>query len=208
MAGLLIDSDAFLLLAGADSLDRAVQLIGCLPQETFRLYPLPHMIGRSAKLRQRYSAETRDRARLATDRFQGIGKRPSDKLLQRLIGVQDIDEGEALLYGILAEEEDYLLASGDKRAMIALCAEPSLKDIREAVAGRVVCLESILRRMALEDGVQAMSVKFAGVVTSHRTLQILLSPGNCETIGVFLQGVDSYITDLKGHLDSGFLREI
>ncbi len=44
-AALLIDSDVFLVLAGAGVLDQVITLLGCARDRTLRLGPLPQMIG-------------------------------------------------------------------------------------------------------------------------------------------------------------------
>ena len=207
-AALLIDSDVFLVLAGAGVLDQAIELLGCDRDCAFRRAPLPQMIGRSASLQACYSADVRRRAQVACTQIAGIGDRPRDDILQRLLTVTDIDDGEALLYGLLAECPLYLLASGDKRAMLALSGEPSVADIREAVAGRVICLESILRRMVLRDGVNKVAPHFRCVRDSHQSLRVILSDANSSDQAQCLKALDSYLRDLTRAVGQDFLYEM
>lgn len=206
-AVLLIDSDAFLLLAGTGLLDRALQLLNFDKSRVFRLPPLPHMIGRSASIKKRYRADARLAAQLACTEIKGVAARPDDDLLQQLIAVPEIDEGEALLYGLLAERPTCLLASGDKRAMVALGTRPEVASIRQMVASRVICLETVLRLLVIEDGPTAVGGKLLNAVASHKTLEVVFSPRNINDQKRCLAALDSYIADLKRQVGQGFLYE-
>ena len=61
-----------------------------------------------------------------------------------MISVDQIDEGEALLFAKLAEGSASLLATGDQRSLIALGNAEGLDGFRDQIRGRVVCLESAL----------------------------------------------------------------
>ena len=206
-ADILIDSDAFLILAGAGRIDSALELLGFNHQRAFRLSPLPQMIGRSKPIREKYPAAARRQALMACSRIRGIVDRPDDELFQRLIEVRDIDDGEALLYGLLAERPLTLLASGDKRAMIALCSDESVADIQRSVAGRVICLESVLRRVVARDGVAAVAQSFLPVMKTYKTLQIVFSEQNRTDESQCLVALDSCLDALKRQVGEGFLYE-
>ena len=163
---------------------------------------------RSASLQARYSPDVRRRAQVACSQIEGISDRPQDDIFQRLLGVAEIDEGEALLYGLLAERPLYLLASGDKRAMVALSGEPIVADIRQAVAGRVICLESILRRMVLRDGVSKVAQQFRCVRDSHQSLRVILSDASSGDQDQCIKALDSYLRDLTRGVGQDFLYEM
>lgn len=122
---LLIDSDAFVLLAGAGVLEQAIELLGFDPAHALRLSPLPAMLGRGRAFK-RYPADLLQRAQIACARIVALESRPDPVLFEQLVSVPDIDEGEALLYATVAEKENWVLLSGDKRAMKALAGEQSL----------------------------------------------------------------------------------
>ena len=122
---LLIDSDAFVLLSGAGLLDRALALLGFDRTTACRLSPLPHMIRRGKRFQQLCRPDTRERALEACPSVPAITDRPGDDLFQRLIISPEIDDGEALLYALLAEQPTFMLASADKRAMQTIGSAPT-----------------------------------------------------------------------------------
>ena len=63
---------------------------------------------------------------------------PSGETQAAFERVSGVDEGEAVLYGILPEREFHLLASNDKTAMRAVATNVQLAKIRGLIAGRVV----------------------------------------------------------------------
>jgi hypothetical protein len=129
---LFVDSDIFVLLAASGSLPRVADLLGFSQEQLGRLAALPHMLrnGKSFRkkyFRKKYSQDVRDKASAVADAIPAITERPQDdERLQLLLSIKGIDEGEALLYGLLAESAHCWLTSGDKTAMRALVAQESL----------------------------------------------------------------------------------
>jgi len=203
---LLIDSDAFILLSGAGLLDRVLTLLGFDRSLACRLSALPHMIRRGKRFQQLCSPDTRDRALEACSSVSEITDRPGDELLQKLIAFPEIDDGEALLYALLAEQPTFLLASADKRAMQTVGSRADPISIRHAIAGRVICLETVLRLLFVHDGVDAIARAFA-VFPDHKTLQIVLSPLNSADQERCLASLESYLRDTKRIVGNDFLYE-
>src|SRR5207247_3144745 len=137
-------------------LPRVAELLGFSPEQLGRLAALPHMLRSGKSFRKRYSQDVRDKASTVADAVPAILERPQDDdRLQLLLSIKGIDEGEALLYGLLAESADCWLTSGDKTAMRAFAGQESLQPVRSLIAGRVICLESILKKLVQADGVAA-----------------------------------------------------
>lgn len=206
MAGthLLIDSDIFVLLAGAGLLDRALGLLGFDRSSSLRLSPLPHMLTRGRRFSQFGDAKTRGLALDACKTVPEVADRPSDDVFQQLIAVPEIDEGEALLYGLLAHQPGHYLTSGDKRAMQAVAVRPDLKGVRQRVAGRVICLECLLKLLVRRDGVEAIAMAFA-VFPQHKTFQVVFSSLNVTDQTRCLASLDSYLRDLRRQVGDDFL---
>jgi hypothetical protein len=116
-----------------------------------------------------------------------------------------IDEGEALLYGLLAESNSCCLTSGDKVAMRALVAQPSLQPVRQLVAGRVICLESILKLLVQADGVDAVAQVWLPLRDSYKSLAVIFSEVNCKDQSQCLECLASILNDLQKQLGSDFL---
>lgn len=203
---LLIDSDAFVLLSGAGLLDRVLVLFGFDRTTAYRLSPLPHMIRRGRRFQQLCQPDTRDRVLEACLVVPEITDRPGDELLQTLIAFSEIDDGEALLYGLLAEQPTMMLASADKRAMKVVGSLDNPTGIRDSIAGRVLTLETVLHQLVRQDGVEPIADAFA-VFPDHKTLQIVFSPVNSTDEERCLASLESYLRELKSTVGNDFLYE-
>jgi hypothetical protein len=194
---LLVDSDVFVLLAASGSLPRVAELLGFSPEQLGRLAALPHMLQRGRSFRKKYSQDVRAKAGTVADAIPAILERPADDdRLQLLLSITGIDEGEALLYGLLAESAHCWLTSGDKTAMRALAGQESLLAIRSMIAGRVICLESILKMLILADGVAGVAEAWLPLKDSYKSLSVIFSEVNCRDQDQCLECLDSILNDL------------
>jgi hypothetical protein len=201
---LLIDSDVFVTLAGSDLLFRTLELLGFTPVQARRLDPLPHMLAKRPMVNV-YSTDVRQRAQIACGQVQGLREKPKNRSVEsRLLEVADI--GEALLYAIATESPNALLASGDKAAMRAICSDPALQDVHDAVAGRVICFETLMRMLVHADGVGAVAAGFRAI-THHKTIQVVFSEVNSRDQIQCLAAIDSYLRELRGWVGDEFLCE-
>lgn len=206
--GLIFDSDAFVLLAGAGLLARAIELLGSTAADARRLDALPHMLRRPRPFRVRYGDGAADRALAACARVAGLEMRGDEALVDQLTAVDDIDGGEAQIYAIAASDEQWLVASGDKRAMRALCRESSLAQVRANLNGRVVCVESILKRLLVADGLDAVAPGLVSVRAASKTLEVVFSDGNLASADGCTIALVTYEEELVGVLGDGFLRRV
>ncbi len=196
----------FVLLAGAGLLETVANLLGFQLAELRRLDPLPHQLRKSHKFQEKYSKPVRDKALAWCDKVKSITERPeNDDALQRLAAADRIDEGEALLFGLMAEQELYLLASGDKVAMRALAQGANLKDVRQAVSGRIICLEAVVGLLVKSVGTSKTATAFAPLRDGNGTLRALFSQGEQTPQEACLAGIASYLNDLIKDVGRGFL---
>ena len=203
---LLIDSDIFILLAGADILEKAIGLLGFKMVNLRRLDALPHQLQRGKSFRQKYPKPVLDKALEWCDRVKPFVDRPADDDLQQaLANVQRIDPGEAVMLGLLAEQEVFLLASGDKASMRALAQTPALADLKKAVSGRVIWLETILRLLLGKHETPMVARSFAALRDANMTLRVVFSQGEQTPLDHCLEAVDSYYKALVSEVGEGFL---
>ena len=203
---LLIDSDIFILLSGAGVLKRAVELLGFDIENVRRLDALPHQLERGRKFRERYSYKVRAKAIEGCKQIASLIERPAqDDVLQRLASVSRIDEGEALMFALMTERDVYILASGDKQAMRTLATTPELADIRSSVAGRVVCLEAVIRLLVRQLGARRTATAFTPLRNSNTTLRVVFSLGEKTPKAQCLAALRSYLNDLKNDVGDDFL---
>ena len=203
---LLVDSDVFVLLAASGSLPRVADLLGFSPEQLSRLAALPHMLRRGKAFQRKYAHDIRERAITVADAVVAIQERPqNDNVLQLLLSIKGIDEGEALLFGLLAESSHWWLISGDKTAMRALVGQESLRPVRTLIAGRVICLESVLKMLVLADGVEAIAGAWLPLKDSYKSLSAIFSEVNCKDQNQCLECPESMLRDLQLALGVDFL---
>lgn len=203
---LFVDSDIFVLLAASGSLPRVAELLGFSLEQLGRLAALPHMLRNGKSFRKKYAQDVRDKASSVADAVPAIVERPQDdERLELLLSIRGIDEGEALLYGLLAESTHCWLTSGDKTAMRALVGQESLQSVRSLIAGRVICLESILKMLIRADGVAAIAQAWLPLKDSYKSLAVIFSEVNCKDQDQCLECLDSIVNDLQNTLGLDFL---
>lgn len=201
---LLIDNDILLLFAGAHLLEPAITALGFRVTDTYQLGTLTYMLNRSKHFRQ--LPET-----LKTEIIQGcqpvpvLQTTPNTDVLQQLSDVVEIDDGEALLYGLLAEEPYYLLTTNDKRAMRAVATQPALQMLRRTVTGRIICLETLLLRLIEQEGVAAVAQALMPVVPENTLLRVCFSPGNIAQPLECKSALQHYLHVLTGQVGTDFL---
>ncbi len=143
----LLDTDALIALLALDCFDAALELLEIEPS---RCYRLPAAVAQAARARWVGDVWPRaDRtawpARIAE--LPALSPPGSIELLQRLILVQGIDEGEAYLVASLVEGSGSLLLTGDSRALRALLTANSLRDVVEALRKRVITFPQIVGQL-------------------------------------------------------------
>lgn len=178
---LLIDSDVFIHLAGADLLDVAVSALGFSLDTSRRLAPLPYMLTKSKRLRGRYSADVIRRAEAKCREVGALVGGPSVSALDALAAEMGIDGGEATLIATLAEDSCLLLTTGDKRALRAFARSPNLKEIRQRCSGRIIAFEQVLLRLMDTLEASRLATALAPLIPGHQTLEIVFSPANIRT---------------------------
>lgn len=189
---LFLDSDIFLLLAGASSLGEFIAALGFDASQARRLDPLPHMLARG-RLARKYPVGVRQKAEAWCAKIPGAQTAPSSTLLDRLLQVPDLQPGEALLFALAAETESSLVATGDKRACSALNAATGLDEVQSRLRGKVVCMEAALQVLMRRLGYKNLVEATMRVRDLNRTLRVLLPQGKMTPEGPFREALDSYL---------------
>jgi hypothetical protein len=187
---LLIDTDAFCMLAAGRLLDAAVRLFGADLSGCARLPALPHML-RKGRLRKKYGDQISDHLIPIADSIPVIDQ-PEAQWLDRLTLVQDIDPGEAQLFALAAEKR-LAVITGDKRALRALKDVPGFAD---ALAGRIVVLEAILIALCARLGPTVVSAWAQPLATHDGMIRVCFSPGNPDPKDALLSYYQNLVTEL------------
>lgn len=187
---LLIDTDAFCILAAGQLLDDAVSLFGTDLSGCARLPALSHML-RKGRLRKKYGDRISDQLIPIADSTPVINQ-PEAQWLDRLTLVQSIDPGEAQLFA-LAAEKGLAVVTGDKRALHALKDVPGFAD---ALAGRIVVLEAILIALCARLGTTVVSKRVQPLITHDSMIRVSFSPSNSDIRAALLSYYQNLVTEL------------
>lgn len=204
---LLIDSDIFVLLSSAGLLDGLINCLGFEPSNVRRLAALPHQLQRGRAFR-RYDQATRDEALARCRDFPAMEDRPtSNEHLETLISVDQIDEGEALLFAKLAEGTASLLTTGDQRSLIALGNAEGLSRFRDEIRGRVICMESVLLLLVQSLGAEKVGIAFQRLHGVNTKIDVLFGYKTEFITEEVVRQLSSYLSDLRGKLGDDFLSD-
>lgn len=203
---LLLDNDAFILLAGAGVMRETVELLGFQFDEARRLKALEFMLRKPSVSLRSYPADVLQRALEDCERvapLEDVMSVENAALFAQTTA--NVDGGEALLYGVAAEHKLYLLASNDKRAMRGVASDSVLKPIRDAVAGRVICMEAITKKMILSYGPEAAAEKLKTMGQLDKRISVILSSASSGSPESCIEAVQSFLNALNKELGEDFL---
>lgn len=164
-----IDTDAFCKLGVAQLLNDAVSHLGVALESCERLPALPRML-RRGKLRKWLGDALSDELLPLAERLPQVTG-VDETWLGRLVGISNIDPGEAQLFAAVASG-NVLMLSGDKRALKAVSALPELV---EALAGRVVAVEAIFIVLCQSLGVERVRQSVSRLMPLDTAIRVCFS---------------------------------
>jgi hypothetical protein len=114
--------------------------------------------------------------------------------------VLGIDAGEAILFSSTAAYPDSLLATSDKRSLIALSGANGevCQRVRERLAGRVICFEQTLLRVMNAVGFDIVRTRAVPARNCDTALRAVFGSGLEATEAGVRDGLTRYVADLKG----------
>ena len=101
------------------------------------------------------------------------------------------------MFALLAENRSWLLTTGDRRLLVALATDPDLGGVCADLAGRLVCLETLIRLLVVHDGLEKTAAAFAPVRETNQKLEVIFSEGNASNLKECLAAIDSYLLALR-----------
>jgi hypothetical protein len=203
---LLLDSDIFLLLAGAGLMEETIAALGFSLGETRRLDALAHMLRHRARAFSKYSEEILTRAADDCTRIAALDEEPDAETMALFVerGAQ-VHGGEAVLLALTASHETYLLATNDKTALRAIACEAGWSVLRGKVAGQVICLETVMKMLLERLGTEELARRIAPVLRFEPRLYAIFSPAQSGRAGDCLIAVESFLAGLRRELGEDFL---
>jgi len=138
----LADNDILFKLAACRLIDRLPALLGVDPSEIWVLQEALH-VARSSK--DRYDAEVIERVEAFLSGTSVLDVNQVDyDVLERLLQLERIDAGEAILFALAVNLEDSCIATGDKRSLRCLSETPDCEDICARLNESIICCEQIM----------------------------------------------------------------
>ncbi len=193
---LLSDNDIVYKLAAFDLFDEALAALEIEAKDVFVLPTARFKFGiGTPKGEKRYGPTLIARMAAVLARVREIGWITSPP--RELLGVLSIDQGEALLFAAAQARPDAYLATGDKRSLKALVAEPACKAIAEALRGRLLSFESIVLRLIDRHGFELVRDRIAPVSATDKAMDVVFGSGLSTTAANARAGLESYVRELR-----------
>ena len=124
-------------------------------------------------------------------------------------GVEGINIGEAQLASWTVEaDEDSVLLTGDKRFLKALAGSSAAKAVFDALRGRVICLEEILRAVILSDGVDCVRKAVKAAPWCDTAISLVFGSRFDLPDEQVLGGIESLLRDIANVVGVGWLRRL
>ena len=144
MSRLFLDNDAIHKLSIVYLLDEAIETLAGNEAETFVLSTFKFRWKKKSKA---LPADVLVLVTALLSRSKELTATPKPELLEQMANVDGIDEGEAILFALAADDDLALVTTGDKRSIRALAQTAECAGLVAALAGRVVILEQVLLRL-------------------------------------------------------------
>ncbi|MCY2965390.1 MAG: hypothetical protein NT069_17450 [Planctomycetota bacterium] len=195
------DNDLIKKLAFCDLLDDALTALSACHGEIYVLPTARYVLLKPMKnadiARARLGDAVFDRLRSFLDRVTAIPIEPPMEQLSLFEDHVGIDPGEAVLFLACVNTEVCRVATGDKRSLRALHAEPAFFPVCEQLSGRVVCFEQIILRIIDQSGFDAARSKIIPGSNCDTALRAVFGSGLESTEENVRTGLQSYIRDLR-----------
>ena len=204
-----VDNDILIKLAALDLFDDAFRVLGLkcseiqvLPTAKYRLYVAKNQ----EKGIRRWGAEIHGRIVVLLSQVGEAPESPDPDDEQVLTDIIGVDPGEAILFSAASRLPDSWIVTGDKRSIAALASEPKCKAVVQKLAGRVICLEQVVRDTIDDLGFASVLPRLTTGVHQDRTLGFVFSSGILTQEKDARDGLKSYIENLRKD-SAGMLRQ-
>jgi hypothetical protein len=145
---LFVDNDILLKLASAGLLKNLNNIFSVDDSSIFVLPTAKNYISKSKKVKHKYSQEVIENILTAIDKYSKIPDEYIDNdLFLRLSDIDEIDSGEQILFSIKSAINDFLILTGDKKAIRQLYSHNELIEIASGLKNKIVCLECLFLKL-------------------------------------------------------------
>jgi hypothetical protein len=121
---------------------------------------------------------------------------------EELLGVKNIDAGEAVLLIAGMRFAEFLFATGDKRFLIAFANAPACAPYRDHFSGKILCFEQIIRRILNQFDFDPLKAKIVPARECDQALKAAFGSGHYAARTAVASALESYIASLKSDAPS------
>ena len=195
----LTDNDIIQKLAICDLLDQTVEAYNASKSDVYILSTLKFRFAagnRRQQMVKKYGEEAVDRLLHFIEEVREITDlAPEDQLtFEDTVG---IDPGETVILSATSLFPSYRLLTGDKRCLKALATSPECRTVALRVQGNIICFEQVLRRLIEQFGFEHVLAKVVPVSYCDTALRATFGSGMQSTVSNVVDGLDSYIRELR-----------
>lgn len=120
---------------------------------------------------------------------------PDIEVLSEIESMAGIDPGEAVLFSAAAKSEDFLVLTGDKRALRALSLAPNSPNVRK-LHHKFLCIEMLILRLLDLHGLEWVRNKFCPSKDIDKAVIVILG-SRCDATEISVRdGLAAYINEL------------
>lgn len=194
---LLADNDILLKLASCNLLDEALLVLNVTYRDIRVLKTLKYELRKNKKLSARYGTESIQRALDFIQQVSTIDSAINSDEQSLLSDVQGIDDGEIILFAATKDIPQFLIATGDKKALVALSASETCNFIVRRLSNRVICLEQLVLRIIFQFGFEAVLHKLSAAIECDNVLKVAFASGVDSTLDKSTDDLNHYIDLLR-----------
>jgi hypothetical protein len=193
---LYLDNDIILKLSSINKLHLIEQIFQVSPNSIYILPSVIPYLKFNKKLLKTFSQKTLDYAITIISSYSKITNQINREHFVLLSGITDIDSGEQILFSI-DPKNDFLILTGDKKAIIELNINPKLDSIKTKLEKRIQCLESLFLILIkiVQFGYITIEIKESNFCNDI-SIKNIFSQTNL-TLEKAEEGLISYLNDIK-----------
>jgi hypothetical protein len=120
---------------------------------------------------------------------------PNEEMLM-FEDVLNIDE-EAQLFSATRDQNDYVVVTGDKKAIRALANTDACRPVAQRLQGRIICFEQVLQLCFLNGNFSTIRDKCVSGLHSETVLRSIFASRSETTQENAEAGLDSYVRELR-----------
>jgi len=194
---LFLDNDIILKLGSLGFLEDLEKLFNTDASSIYILPTVKPYVLNNKNLRKKYPEQTLQKILSTIENYQVItDELIDDKRYQYIANIEKIDSGERVLFAVNPIGIAFLVLTGDKNAIIQLCNQSNIDQIKIDLTGKIVCLEYIVLKLLDLYGINIIGQRmiereFGGDLT----LKLIFQQTDL-TIIKGRNGLLSYLTDL------------